>query len=339
MNITRGLNGTAVVAHASGTLVERVNNGLMNQWRPPIKTVPNETAEYFFTCDFYFTNSWIADNSNYGEFKFFQFADGGSPGSLWFEPQISFNGGFGSTLTAPDGFNSAQHVGGWLHRAYGPLGAGVTRDQPFNPQAARFLIVPGRWVRFWWLIEINGPSDGFQNTTTLTEPCGAADTTITVDTTTVANGGWQFLQQTLYQAPNYINQTIKIDDEIMIITGQNATSGTPRIYNVTRGAHGTVAAAHADNAVVQASNCYISAWIADEVQEPVQILDRLAKPIQNPTVAATQRRIDSFWVEINTSQDEFHGRTVDFVGYMRNFVALRNPASIAPLLIKPVGDA
>lgn len=78
---------------------------------------------------------------------------------------------------------------------------------------------------------------------------------------------------------------------------------------------------------------YVTMWVADEVQSPVKIYDRIPMSIK-PGFG-----IDQFWLEFDTSTDILRpGRTTDFrdlVAYVKNLVVLRNPGDVTPLLLRP----
>ena len=84
---------------------------------------------------------------------------------------------------------------------------------------------------------------------------------------------------------------------------------------------------------------YVSAWVADADRGPVKLLDRL--PISVRAYGQTPDSIAQFWLELDTSKDEIHDRQagLDLVSYHRNFVALRNPGDVGPLLIRPTPGA
>ncbi len=87
----------------------------------------------------------------------------------------------------------------------------------------------------------------------------------------------------------------------------------------------------------QRANDYdlVSAWVADETTEPVQIYRDLQVSVR--TNGATANMIKEFWLEYNTSTDN-HLRldNRDLVSYFRNFAALRNVGDVRPLLLKPL---
>lgn len=95
---------------------------------------------------------------------------------------------------------------------------------------------------------------------------------------------------------------------------------------------------------------YVSMWVADEVQGPIQTYDRFpinvrgsyAGGVHNPPEA-----INKFYIEFNTSTAYLpEGRTLAYpslglaafrplIAYVRNFVALENPGDISSLLVRP----
>jgi hypothetical protein len=83
---------------------------------------------------------------------------------------------------------------------------------------------------------------------------------------------------------------------------------------------------------------YVDMWVADETQDPIQILSNVAISVR-PT-GKTPNSIQKFWIELNTSTDDYlrlDGR--DLVTYVRNFVALRDSGDPRPMLIRPVPGA
>ena len=84
--------------------------------------------------------------------------------------------------------------------------------------------------------------------------------------------------------------------------------------------------------IEQRANDYdlVSLWVADETTGPVQLHDRLPVSVRNGT-------IDSFWLEFNTSTTELGpNRTGDLTAYVRNIVALVDPAEVKSVLVRPV---
>ena len=83
---------------------------------------------------------------------------------------------------------------------------------------------------------------------------------------------------------------------------------------------------------------YVDMWMADETQNPVQVLMNV--PISVRPDGRTPNSIAKFWLEFNTSDDNYY--RVDnrpLVSYVRNFVALRDTADARSLLIRPVPGA
>jgi hypothetical protein len=82
---------------------------------------------------------------------------------------------------------------------------------------------------------------------------------------------------------------------------------------------------------------YMDMWVADETQNPVQVYKNI--PISVRPYGSPVNSIRKFWLEYNTSSDEFlRGNGRDFVAYVRNFASLINPPSdLSSLLVKPVG--
>jgi hypothetical protein len=76
---------------------------------------------------------------------------------------------------------------------------------------------------------------------------------------------------------------------------------------------------------------YFTLWVADEDTEPVKIFDGLTLRTQGDP-----NTIFSWWFQLNTSADIYRGATRDLVSHVRNFVALRNPAGVQSLLLRPL---
>jgi hypothetical protein len=87
--------------------------------------------------------------------------------------------------------------------------------------------------------------------------------------------------------------------------------------------------------VQQIANDYeaVDMWVADEQQSPVRVY-------ANVPMSEKGSGIPEFWVEFNTSTNKFvRGNGRDLVAYVRNFVALRDVADTASLLVKPLAGA
>lgn len=83
----------------------------------------------------------------------------------------------------------------------------------------------------------------------------------------------------------------------------------------------------------------VSMWVADQVEGPVLIYDKLLVSV-SPNSTTTPNQIINWWVEFNTSESEFtRGNMRDLVAYIRNFVALRDVGNPAPLLLRPLAGA
>lgn len=83
---------------------------------------------------------------------------------------------------------------------------------------------------------------------------------------------------------------------------------------------------------------YVDFWLADEEQEPIQVLANI--PVSLRPTGRNPHSIQKFWVELNTSTDDFFRiDNRDLVAYVRNFVALQDPADVRPLLVRPVPGA
>jgi hypothetical protein len=85
--------------------------------------------------------------------------------------------------------------------------------------------------------------------------------------------------------------------------------------------------------VDQRANDYdlVTLWVADEDTNPVKIFNALPINTQGTTPS-----IRSWWLEQNTSYDLYRGATRDLVSYVRNFIALRDPGDVSPLLVRPL---
>jgi peptidoglycan hydrolase-like protein with peptidoglycan-binding domain len=71
----------------------------------------------------------------------------------------------------------------------------------------------------------------------------------------------------------------------------------------------------------------VSVWMADETQEPIQLLDKLS--------FSDARTLKKFWIEFNTSQ---YGRVGgELVAYVRNVVVLSGLSDPTAILEKPIG--
>jgi hypothetical protein len=75
-------------------------------------------------------------------------------------------------------------------------------------------------------------------------------------------------------------------------------------------------------------------WISDETTAPVKVFDGVTM-----SVGGTPPTISSWWFEQNTSQDRYRGARRDLVSWVRNFVALQDPADVTSLLLPPLAGA
>jgi hypothetical protein len=83
---------------------------------------------------------------------------------------------------------------------------------------------------------------------------------------------------------------------------------------------------------------YVDMWVADETQEPVQVLSNVAISVRPSGL--TPNSIAKFWLEFNSSVDDhFRIDNRDLVSYVRNFVALRDNNDPRSLLVRPVPGA
>lgn len=80
----------------------------------------------------------------------------------------------------------------------------------------------------------------------------------------------------------------------------------------------------------------LSMWVGDEVEGPILIYDKLLLSV-SPNSDTVPNQIINWWVEFNTSEQGFvRGDQRDMVAYIRNFVALRDVADPAALLLRPL---
>jgi hypothetical protein len=80
----------------------------------------------------------------------------------------------------------------------------------------------------------------------------------------------------------------------------------------------------------------VSMWVADEATNPVQILDRVPMSVGKSLDAARQT-LSSFWFEQANSNTAYkRGGVFDITAHFRNWVVLKNPGDVTPLLVKPV---
>lgn len=83
---------------------------------------------------------------------------------------------------------------------------------------------------------------------------------------------------------------------------------------------------------------YVDMWIADETQDPVQVLFNV--PLSVRPDGKFPHSIAKFWLEYNTSVDTYYRLdNRPLVSYFRNFVALRDLADPRSLLVRPVPGA
>jgi hypothetical protein len=331
--VSRGQHGTAAAPHGVGAEARLSSNSLASQVRLPLNTMDGST--YLFTWDAFWTSSY--NGTAMGNHKAFQIASL-ETGDQWFEVQARYAG---PPSTAPNpAWNRATDVAAITGRGYSQYGPTVTDGEPLLPMtSAPFIIKPNRWTRFWVIVEANNEGDPSKFTNTSTLAAGVASptaTTITINhPSTVSN---PFTAATSVAGPSWPGRTLRIDSEIMtIVSGPN--SGPTRDLVVVRGAHGTTPATHAAGANVQLVHDYATMYMADEGTDPVMLYSRL--PMHLPIDHETPSRRGSmsrFWVEFNTSNTALaRSDQHDLIAYVRNFVALRNPADVPSLLIRPSG--
>ncbi len=74
---------------------------------------------------------------------------------------------------------------------------------------------------------------------------------------------------------------------------------------------------------------YVDMWVADETRDPIQVLMNV--PISVRPTGRTPNSIQKFWLEFNTSTDDYlRLDNRPLVAYFRNFVALHDGRSPQP---------
>jgi hypothetical protein len=163
--LNRGLFGTTAQTHvAATTQIRRSTNNLQDQVRFPLNAT--EGNSYFLVWDLYLTNSFDSVRGTGLTYKAFQFQAPRPPSGLWHEPRIGFDGGStsGNPITRPaDWTGTAPQIGSVNTRTYSTsndgtawspdttvLGPGTIRGggDAIAPQAGRFTLERGRWVRW-----------------------------------------------------------------------------------------------------------------------------------------------------------------------------------------------
>ena len=368
--VKRGQFGTTAISHLDGATVQRANNTIHDGTRRfQIRTDGSESAVYLYTWDTYWTDSYV--NTGIDAHKLAQI-------STWKDDQqfIEFKPIYRGISNA--NFNLATDVAAITTRWYTQsFTAGFfsepgspIRDESNNPTYG-FLVKPATWYRVWYLVEANSESDHTKFADSgqdLASPGGINDTTTSIVVTHNLGCGVQYLGGTtrcnftnpftsaeVVEGANqaWPGRKIKIDDEIMtVVSGPTSqTDATPRTITVRRAQGGTVAASHAEGAAIHVIHDYVSAWVADENNNARMIANRIAVAIAINHADPQQRgSMRSWWSEWNTSFQELsqgraqalnNARNGDQVGYMRNLVVLKNPASCtasncAAYLTKPV---
>jgi hypothetical protein len=185
----------------------------------------------------------------------------------------------------------------------------------------RFNVKEGKWTRMWWQIETNTETSGFEGVATLSGNISDVATSFAVSGNFVGafeNG----------LSPFKPGRRLQVGTEMMTVVTTDYTGTTTRNLTVTRGTDGTSAASHTAGDTVSLSHDYISAWVADEDNAPVQLYDRMPYYFG-------QRQIRNFWLELNTSIERILPvkATAGFptlTGYFRDFIALRKTGAPDP---------
>ncbi len=360
-NVRRGQFGTAADAHGASTTILTGANGLAgtDQPRVPIVTDGSTTATYLYVVDLYYANSFMKTGlTNHKTLQIAYISSGNQfvetnanyqgPTSLEPNPDWAASGGVNTNVAA---------FGTRFYSHSTTLGA--RQDNPGRPMAnPPFLIKPSKWVRFWIFIEANAETDTskFTSLSGGRAPLAAAitDTTgtsISIDHTNITTNPFTSCPLVCAGA-GWTGRAIKIDSEIMTISGCTVCSGTTRTLTVVRGASGTTPATHTAGTQVQVIGDFVTIYVADEDRNPVLMYDRVEwhTPINSPT-ATSRGALYDFWIEFNTSTgqttqgrangaDGIQGTADDFadlVAYVRNLVVLKDPpADWSSLRVKPV---
>jgi hypothetical protein len=78
---------------------------------------------------------------------------------------------------------------------------------------------------------------------------------------------------------------------------------------------------------------YMTFWAADATRDAVKLFDRV--PLSLPKTGSVVNSISKFLVEFNTSESKVLPGRGDFVAYVRNVIALRDPQDVPALLVRP----
>lgn len=340
--VTRGAFGTTKAVHSAGAAIRASSNQVQgaDQVQVPLHTDGSVSASYLVTWDAFYTDTYhLTGLTNNKAFQITGFANT----KTFIEPQTRFSGQFGT------GFVAATDLAAVTMRSYTQPAPPSSSQDPMLPfDGAVFIMKPSTWTRFWILIEANAETDtaNFESVTTLAGAITDSTTQLTVRHPSATFSNNPFSVATVMAGTGFPGRRIRIDSEIMTITSCSVCqSAETRTLTVVRGVDGTTPAAHADNATVDIISDYVSMWVADENQNPVQTYDRNRLVIAlNHATASFSGGLGKWWVEFGSSTNfALQGRAdkgfVDMVAYLRNFVVLKDPPadlSAAGLLAKPV---
>jgi hypothetical protein len=360
-NVLRGQFGTTAASHSAGATVLTGSNsvGTTDQVRVPIVTDGSVTATYLYIVDLYYTTSFMRTglvNHKTLQVSFIssgnQFVETNAnyqgPTSLEPNPEWASSGGVNTNVAA---FGT---------RFYGQSTTlNARQDNPGRPMAnPPFIIKPSKWLRFWIFIEANAETDSskFSALSGGRAPLAAAitdttSTSISIDHTNITTNPFTACPFECAGA-SWPGRALKIDNEILTVSGCTVCSGTTRTLTVVRGAQSTTPATHTLGTQVQTLDDYVTIYVADEDQNPTLMYDRVAWHIPiNHATASSRGSMFNFWIEFNTSTaqttqgrangaDGVPGTSDDFadlVAYVRNLVVLKDPpADWSALRVKPV---
>jgi hypothetical protein len=360
-NVRRGQFGTSAPSHSAGASILTGANGLAgtDQPRVPIVTDGSVTATYLYIVDLYYTGSFMRTGlTNHKTLQIAYISSGNQfvetnanyqgPTSLEPNPEWASSGGVNTNVAA---------FGTRFYSHSTTLNA--RQDNPGRPMAnPPFLIKPSKWLRFWIFIEANAETDAskFAALSGGRAPLAAAitdttSTSISIDHTNITTNPFTSCPLVCAGA-SWSGRALKIDNEILTISGCTVCSGTTRTLTVVRGASGSTPATHTAGTQVQVIDDFVTIYVADEDQDPTLMYNRVAwhTPI-NSTSSTARGSLYDFWVEFNTSTGQTtQGRAngadgilgtaddfADLVAYVRNLVVLKDPpADWSALRVKPV---
>lgn len=326
VTVKRGTLGSTPIAHNVGDGIDSNTNTIPTNLVYPLGmgalSAEDKVGHWLLTWDALWTSSYV--KTGLTNHKCMNIETGS--GSIWLEPDTFFNG-----LGNP-AFNSATDVADFGSRSYSyQFGPAVTSRQPLAPQLNRFIIKPNKITRFWYLIDIKAiDQSAIARAAKLSTDFGVADTAIRVVITGELTGEF-----------TYKNNYYQIDSEWLRATGSGVKQADGSyIIPVSRALFGTTQAAHVSGASVKgACTMHISAWVADEDRDAVQLYNDLPTA-PRPIVGGNDNAlVDIVW-EYNTSTDDPRTRyDRDLVGYSSNFW-MGHSATLHPvtdgLLLRPV---